>query len=238
MKTLLVLAPHPELPEAIRSALDPQQYRVTHRVSFEEAEPLLHADRLDACIVDAELSQVQAIWLIEKLRRQVPKCPLLVYAGSKNWDWEEDAYVQGVNYVLTKPVRGRLLNALLERFWTAPPAISTPVPARATAVRPEPREPARVREPAHTYHALQILRDFSAILTHSLQADAKSIVIGILRGQPRPAFGLCYGLASRFIGAFRIVLRGWHRRIPAPPRTHSAARERRSAGRPCSAKGI
>ena len=38
MKTILVLAPHPELAEAIRTSLDPQQYHILHRSGFEEAE--------------------------------------------------------------------------------------------------------------------------------------------------------------------------------------------------------
>ena len=41
MKTILVLAPHPDLAEGIRAALNPEQYRVVHRSSLEEAEPLL-----------------------------------------------------------------------------------------------------------------------------------------------------------------------------------------------------
>src|SRR5437867_2434567 len=117
MKTLLVLASHPELAEAVRAALNPERYRVLHRLNLEEAEPLL-TGKLDACLLDLELAQVQAIWMIEKLRRVLPKCPLLVYAGAKPWEWEEEAYFHGVTHVLSKPVRGRLLNTLLERLWT------------------------------------------------------------------------------------------------------------------------
>ena len=45
MKTILVLAPHPQLAEAIRSALNPEHYRVMHRLSLEEAEPLFGRER-------------------------------------------------------------------------------------------------------------------------------------------------------------------------------------------------
>jgi hypothetical protein len=41
MKTLLVLAPHPDLAEAVRAALNPERYRFIHRISLEEAEPIL-----------------------------------------------------------------------------------------------------------------------------------------------------------------------------------------------------
>jgi CheY-like chemotaxis protein len=41
MKTILVLSPHPDFAETIRASLNPEQYRVVHRLSVDEAEPLL-----------------------------------------------------------------------------------------------------------------------------------------------------------------------------------------------------
>ena len=117
MKTVLVLAQHPELAQVLPQALNAEQYRVLHRATIEEAEPLMAGGMADACIVDVEVGTVQSIWNIEKLRRRMPNTPLVVYVGSKPWDWEEEAYVQGVSFVLTKPVRGRMLNVLLERLW-------------------------------------------------------------------------------------------------------------------------
>ena len=43
MKTILVLAQHPELAETLRSGLNSEQYRIVHRVNVDEAEPLLVA---------------------------------------------------------------------------------------------------------------------------------------------------------------------------------------------------
>ena len=129
MKTLLVLAQHPDFAETIRAALDSEIYRVVHRIGFEEAEPLLHQGLISACILDAELASVQWIWLIEKLRRRVPNCPLLVYAGSDQREWEEDAYLMGVAHIVNKPVRARLLNALLERSLSKAPAGRVVAPA-------------------------------------------------------------------------------------------------------------
>ena len=48
MKTLLVLASHPGLADAVRAALPPDQYRVMHYLNLEDAEPLLGAGLLDA----------------------------------------------------------------------------------------------------------------------------------------------------------------------------------------------
>ncbi len=173
MKTLLVLAPHPETAEAVRSALNPEEYRVLHRLSLEEADPLVGARMFDACLLDVELVQVQAIWMIEKLRRALPDCPLLVFVGAKPWEWEEDAYVQGVACVLSKPVRGRMLNAILQRLWDKP-AVTTlaPLPRPPALRRPGSWDLPKPAEPASAHHALAVLRNFSGILTHSLQADA------------------------------------------------------------------
>ena len=38
MKTLLVLAEHPDLAEAVRNAVNAEQYRVLHRFNLEEAD--------------------------------------------------------------------------------------------------------------------------------------------------------------------------------------------------------
>ena len=171
MKKLLVLAQHPELAESIRAAVNPEQYQVLHRTSVEEAEPLLAQGLAAASIVDVELTSIQGVWFIEKLRRRAPKCPVIIYTNAKQWEWEEEAYLQGATHVLNKPVRPRMLNALLERLW---PAQARSLPATAPVVFPQN---ARLTEssPAlasSSSQPLTVLRDFSAILTHSLNADA------------------------------------------------------------------
>src|SRR5687767_12149278 len=118
MKTLLVLAQHPQLAEAIRSGLNPEQYRVVQRLVVQEAEPLLNHGLIDACILDVDQTHVQAIWTIEKLRKRIPQVPLIVFTAAKPWEWEEEAYLQGVSHILAKPARARLLNTLIERLWT------------------------------------------------------------------------------------------------------------------------
>src|ERR1035437_3288284 len=122
MKTLLVLAEHPGFAEAIRAGINPQDYRVIARTNLDEAGPLLEHGLAEACILDVELTGVREIWFLEKLRRKAPRCPVILYAGAKQSDWEEEAYLQGVAHVLTKPVRGRMLPALLDRLWVAPAA--------------------------------------------------------------------------------------------------------------------
>jgi signal transduction histidine kinase len=170
MKTLLVLGEHPALAEAIRAGINPEQYRVIARTGLADAEPLLEHGLAEACIIDVELTGVREIWLLEKLRSKAPRCPIILYAGAKQSEWEEEAYLQGVTHVLTKPVRGRLLMALLDRLWTVPAGPRPPQPA----LLPLPPETVKSAEAGTAHaaaHTLGVLRDFSGILTHSLNAE-------------------------------------------------------------------
>lgn len=166
MKSVLVLATHPDFAQAVRAAVNPEQYQVIDRANLDEAEPLLAHGLADACLVDVELTGVQGVWLLERLRRLAPRCPVIVYTGAKQSEWEEEAYLQGVAHVLTKPVRRRMLTALLDRLW--------PAPGSGRPSQPLPLEPVRTAEtgaapgPGQT---LGVLRDFSGILTHSLDAE-------------------------------------------------------------------
>ncbi|HXR04282.1 MAG TPA: ATP-binding protein [Verrucomicrobiae bacterium] len=171
MKTLLVLAAHPDFAETIRAGLNPEQYRVVHRADVPEAEPLLAHGLASACILDLELLGVQGIWAIEKLRRHDAQCPVIAYSAGRKSEWEEEAYLHGVTHVLTKPVRIRLLSELLDRLWAAPQrAIQAPArvpvspPISRTAEPPAPRF-------VGASQTLGVLRDFSSILMHSLNAE-------------------------------------------------------------------
>lgn len=176
MKTILVLASHPELPEALRAIISAGDYRLIHRMDLQDAEPLLNQGLVDLCVLDADLAGVQGVWMIEKLRRQMPTNPLIVYTSTRNGEWEEEAYVHGVTQVLPKPPRARLLNTILERLWATPPAAP---PARSSPSRPLPArtseqgsDRSRKTESGHNaFHALTVLRDFSAVLTHTLAAE-------------------------------------------------------------------
>jgi signal transduction histidine kinase len=203
MKTILVLAQHPELSESIRAALNPDHYRIVHRLSVEEADPLLNHGLLDACVIDADLTNVQALWIIEKIRRRLPRCPLMVFAGAKPWEWEEEAYLQGVKHVLAKPLRPRMFAALLENLWTQSQPVSQPHYPTGRAPSPRPAEPMPGSDASQTtFETLHVLRDFSAVLTHSLNAEGLlrqflillRKIIGVNRSvvflrQPAPVFG-------------------------------------------------
>src|SRR4051812_45962242 len=103
MKTILVLAQHPELADAIRTALDPERFRVVHRIDLAEAEPLLDHALINFCVVDAPVVETAGMWIFERIRRRVPNAPLMVYSGDPKWALEEEAYLAGVKHVLHKP---------------------------------------------------------------------------------------------------------------------------------------
>jgi signal transduction histidine kinase len=172
MKTILVLSSHPGFAETIRTSLNPEQYRVIHRHTAEESEPLLVHSLASACILDADLLGVESVWLIERLRQRNAKIPLLAYTEFVQADWEEEAMLRGVTQILTKPVRQRLLNAVLERL-IQPVAVPRPGLPPAAALTPVGRSPEPAgRAAVNAGQTLDVLRDFSSILTHSLDAEA------------------------------------------------------------------
>ena len=163
MKTILVLATHPELAESLRVALDPERYRVVHRLNSDEAEPLLQHALVQVCVVDAELVETQGVWLFEKLRRRLPVAPIIVFTNEGKWALEEEAYLAGVKHVLTKPVRARMLEAVLEQ------PVASVTPARVVAPpRPSVAQPAS----ESTLRALQKWREFSGLLANSLSTES------------------------------------------------------------------
>ena len=146
---------------------------MVHRLNVEEAEPLLAHGLAAACLLDVDLLDVDGVWIIERLQRLNPKTPILAYSASNPSGWEEEAFLHGVTHVLAKPVRPRLLNALLERLWhvpTSPRPAPPPQPAAFSTFRPAELPPASGF--VNASQTLDMLRDFSSILTHSLNAEA------------------------------------------------------------------
>ncbi len=133
-----------------------------------EAESLLGRGAIDVSIVDVELTDVRSVRLLEELKTAAPTCPILLYTGSSQWEWEEDAYMLGVEHILKKPVRGRLLNTLLDRLLSNTkdkPSIQEHRPKQQVDLRPNHSLSDHVR-------GLEALRDFSGVLTHTLQPDS------------------------------------------------------------------
>lgn len=152
---------------AIQSVLDPIKFQFITKEVVAEAEFLLSRGAIDAVILDVELTDTRGIRTIEQIKSFAPGCPVIVYAGAKQWEWEEDAYLLGVAHVLTKPVRGKLLQTLLDRMFP------DREPAQSLAVSSSPIIETGIARPyVDPVRALEALRRFSGILTHSLDSTA------------------------------------------------------------------
>ena len=168
MKTILVISPHPESGDVIRAGLDPEMYRVIHRAGQEEADPFLTQLLVQAVILDLDTDVIQGMWTADRIHRRLPRVPLIIYTDGRQSDWEEEAFTRGVSHVLSKPIRPRILTALLERLLSQPArAVQPPARIETQFITQAPSAaPATVAQP----HAM--LRNFSSILTHSLNAEA------------------------------------------------------------------
>jgi signal transduction histidine kinase/DNA-binding NarL/FixJ family response regulator len=173
MKTILVLSPHPDFAAVVGACLNPEQYRLVHRHSADEGEPLLVHGLAAACILDADLMGVESVWIIERIRRRDAKTPIIAYTEQVQSEWEEEAFLRGVTQILTKPVRQRLLNSVLDRLWSQAvrptPVVPPGNPAIFARMTVDPNAAGKFLSNSQT---LDVLRDFSAILTHSLDAEA------------------------------------------------------------------
>jgi len=177
MKTILVLSSHPDFAEAIRTSLKPEQFRVVHRHNVEEGEPLLVHGLIAACIIDSDLMGVECVWVLERLRRRDTRTPIIAFTEAMQSDWEEEAFLRGVTHILTKPVRPRLLNSILERLWIPSATSQQPsapvVPPGNTAIFSRAStDPGAASRFVNVTQTLNVLRDFSSIMTHSLDAEA------------------------------------------------------------------
>jgi signal transduction histidine kinase/DNA-binding NarL/FixJ family response regulator len=166
MRTVLVIAPNSALTDAVRQALAPERYRVIEHTALREDELRLTASAVDACVFDADLTSIEPIRQVERLRRVLPHCPILLYASDSQRSWEEDAYLLGVNHILSKPVRARLLNSLLDGLLSAAAPPEPPAAGPRPETRPAP-EPGRI-----STRTLETLRSYSSILSHTLCAEA------------------------------------------------------------------
>ena len=169
MRTLLILSKLRAFPAAVEAAADFSKYQLIVKEDLRSAESLLTRGAIDAIILDLELMGATAIRMIEQVRQAAPDAPLIVVSAEKQWEWEEDAFLLGVSHVITKPIRGKLLKNLLDRVFEA--ATATPRPEIAMSGPPAGVRTMAAGATAH-FNALEALRKFSGVLTHSLEPEA------------------------------------------------------------------
>ena len=190
MKTILVLAQNPELPGTVRTALESQPHRIIHRPDIEEAEPLLKQGALDACLVDADQPQVQALWIIERLRELCPSLPLFVFSMVRSPEWEEQMYLRGVSHVLPKPLRPRLLRALLERL---PSRVKPPV--RSATALVSLQQPVGLPFDLLSAGGNSVLGEVEEALKVATQAFSSATLLDLLLARLRRALHFRKGVA-------------------------------------------
>jgi signal transduction histidine kinase/DNA-binding NarL/FixJ family response regulator len=165
MNTVVVISTQTEFAAAVSAALDSSLYRVIAQSELSEDELRLSAGSIDACICEADLTTVKPIRTLERLRRILPHCPLILYAAAPGQEWEEEAYVIGASQVLAKPVRARLLNAALGRLLADKAARELP---QLTSAEGRPAaETSQISAPT-----LELLSNYSTILLHNLNAES------------------------------------------------------------------
>lgn len=166
MKTVCVISTQPELANALRAVLPAETFRVMPQAEWSDDLARVTGGLLDLIVLDADLTSVEPIRLLERIRQRLPGCPVYVFAGRRQPEWEEEAYLRGARHVFTKPVRGKLIVEMLARE-AVPSMTAVALPAATPAVS----DPARAGE-VPLMRALSVLRDYSAVLSHSLCAEA------------------------------------------------------------------
>ena len=187
MRTLLVIAPNnapgrgrPRRPG--RRALS--RHRARRACARMNCASL--APAIDACVLDADLTTVEPIRTIERLApRCCRSCPMILYASDSHRSWEEDAYLLGVNHILTKPVRARLLNSLLDRLFGAERRRQSRRPPNRPGRAPTPERRAPDPGPMPAPHAGIVAQLLLDPLPQPLRRIAAEGVSAAAAGNPR-----------------------------------------------------
>jgi nitrogen-specific signal transduction histidine kinase/DNA-binding response OmpR family regulator len=167
MKTLLVVTEHLDFTETICSGLKPGQWRIINSHSLEQGEPMLERGCIDSCIVDADSSKDRGRSWLRTLQNKAPGSTMILYAHSRDSEWEREVYLRGASYVLAKPVDGLLVAALLDR---PRPGTSSLLATRSLLRTPVRRAGVRT-ESEVAAQATHVLRGFSRMLSHSLSME-------------------------------------------------------------------
>src|SRR4051812_30928167 len=174
MKTILVLSSSPDFIASLDQGLG-SSFKIVARANAREAEPIIRTALADLVILDLGDNAIEGAWSLQTIRQSVLSCPIIVFLAERNSHAEEEAYARGAAYVLTKPLRVALVKSLIDRTLSSTesqmrtlatshqqvPAIQTPT---------NQLEGALARS-ASSLQALGAVRDFSLILTHSLNAE-------------------------------------------------------------------
>lgn len=177
MPKLLVIAQKTTGLEELRSEVEERGLEMIQRISIEGAEPLVRHGIVDACLVDVRGLEIQGWWQVQKIHHWSEGRPVFVYAPDSSWPWQREAYALGVDHVFTERLDPGLFGVLLERSLSqsasasAHPHRNFAASGLGVGVDIPPTEKS-VEVPAGTPRpslpSLDIVRNFSSVLAHSL----------------------------------------------------------------------
>lgn len=165
MINLIIISATERFCDTIRERLRDNYWKISFHSTFSEAQPLLASGIFDFCLIDAAPGLRQYVEKLPPLQSWSESCKFIAVAEAASTEEIEYAYNHGFDYVLPKPLQEGLLKTVLsgERHlaysmpFNQPPAQPINNPSSST---PPP--------------SLDIIRDFSRILSHSL--DLPSLV--------------------------------------------------------------
>lgn len=166
MKTVCAISNHPELSGMLKSVLPAGEFRVIAQEEWSDDLARVTGAILDVIALEVDLTGVDSIRLLDKIRNRLPNCPVYIFAGQRQPDWEEEAYLHGAKHVFIKPVRGRLVLELFSRE-----EVSNAFASGGASEFAAVPSPTRL-EDSSSMRTLTLLRDYSAVLSHSLCAEA------------------------------------------------------------------
>lgn len=118
MKMILVVDDEEDFHRVIRRVLEPEGYKVVSSLSAEEAMRLLEAAVPDLAILDWNLPGITGLELAKVLKRspRFKKIPLIMYTVRESEMDQVDAYSQGIQFFLTKPVESAVLITKIQQL--------------------------------------------------------------------------------------------------------------------------
>lgn len=164
MNRILVIAAHAHTAESLKTLIPADRFSIVHLPRADLIRESLPPSCIDLCLLDSDLIDAGGIRLVDEVRRYLPDVPLVAAVSASLREWEEDAILHGVSFVLKKPLRSALVTTVFTRLLaggivTGPERQPEHAPPAAAETRPSL---------AGVPSNLEILRDFSRLFSHSL----------------------------------------------------------------------
>lgn len=118
MKMILVVEDEEDFHRVLRRVLEPEGYKVVSSLSAEEALRMLEVAVPDLVIIDWNLPVMTGLEFAKTLKQssKFRKIPLIIYTVRESEADQVNAYSQGIQFFLTKPVESTVLIAKIKQL--------------------------------------------------------------------------------------------------------------------------